>query len=720
MAQKNTTPAADGTRRREWNQQRLRRASQAAAEIGPLPKVKNPKRRKACSRSLLKFLVEYFPRTTGRKPFSADHERAIERMERCVRTGGQFVNIFPRGFGKTTLSENSALWAVLYGLRRHVLVLAADQGKACEIVESIKSELENNPLLAEDFPEVCYPIRQLEGRVQRAPSQTVDGERTDIGWRSDFVSLPVVAGSVASGAIVSAKGIMGASRGTKHKTASGEQQRPDLILPDDPQTDESAATPSQVAKRLGLINRLPHMGGHEAGTAVLVSATIIQPHDAIDQLSSSAEYASWQSERIPMVRKWPDTIDTNWRTYTEMRRSYAAGVIGDQARAHAEATEYYRANREAMDRGAEVTWEHCHRADELSALQHAMNLRIDHGEEAFASECQNAPLTRHDSSGLLTAEEICRKTSGFARSIVPAADQRIVGFVDVQKSVLFYCVAAWGEDFTGSIIEYGTFPRQTRAYFTKASLHPTLESTFPRADADGCIYQGLQALTTDLCSRVWKTPEGAELRLELCLIDEGYRTQLVHNFIRASKHAAQLKPSKGYADLARFRIPFLQTTRQPGDRYGRGFPWRERNVPNNRALRFIGYDTNWFKTFAHERLAVSAGSAGSLTLHDDKPAHHQVFADHLLSEYRVRMTNENTGRTIEEWTPKPERDDNDFFDCLVGVCVAGAVLGVTRTVISNPVPKREPAERKQRVSYLDHPQGLAAVQAPRRGRVRYL
>ena len=47
-------------------------------------------------------------------------------------------------------------------------------------------------------------------------------------------------------------------------------------------------------------------------------------------------------------------------------------------------------------------------------------------------------------------------------------------FVDVQASLLFFVVTAWEEDFTGYILDYGTFPDQRRQYFTLRDARHTL------------------------------------------------------------------------------------------------------------------------------------------------------------------------------------------------------------------------------------------------------
>ena len=73
------------------------------------------------------------------------------------------------------------------------------------------------------------------------------------------------------------------------------------------------------------------------------------------------------------------------------------------------ATDFYLANRKAMDAGAEVSWEARFNHDEISALQHAMNLKFQ-DETAFMSEYQNDPLpedTQIASRCLSTSRKRC-------------------------------------------------------------------------------------------------------------------------------------------------------------------------------------------------------------------------------------------------------------------------------------------------------------------------
>ena len=164
--------------------------------------------------------------------------KAIEKIETAVLTGGLFALAMPRGSGKSTLAETAAIWSMLYGHREFVTLIGATESAALEMLDSIKTELEVNENLAADFPEVCYPIEQLDGIANRCAGQHCGGERTRITWTSNEIVLPTIKDSKASGIIVRVAGITGRVRGMKYKRADGRSVRPSLVIIDDPVRQE--------------------------------------------------------------------------------------------------------------------------------------------------------------------------------------------------------------------------------------------------------------------------------------------------------------------------------------------------------------------------------------------------------------------------------------------------------------------------------------------------
>ena len=669
---KHTPEETSGARSYEdrRNAERDRQAEQSLAgrDIGPLPEVVNPDRKAACERNFQLFCESYFPETYA-LAWSPDHLKVIEKIETAVLRGGLFALALPRGSGKTTITESAALWSMLYGHREFVVLIGATESAALELLDSLKTELEVNERLAEDFPEVCYPVAQLEGIANRCAGQLYKGERTRITWTSNEIVLPTVEGSRASGIIVRVAGITGRIRGMKFKRSDGRSVRPSLVIIDDPQTSESAGSLEQTRKRVRVLaGDILGLAGPGQKISGIMPCTIIRPGDMADIILNRNTHPDWNGEKTRMVYRFPTNMKL-WEEYAEIRAE-ALRTEGNFQKA----TEFYLANREAMDAGAEVSWEARFNHDEVSALQHAMNLKFQ-DEAAFQSEYQNDPLpddTADDS--LLSVDEICAKINGLARRRVPLKCDRLTMFVDVQKALLFYVVIAWAEDFTGAVIDYGSWPDQHRHEYSLADANPSIQTLFPKAGFEGALYAALSALTDECLGREWEREDGAVLKIERALVDAnwGQSTDVVYQFCRQSSHAGVILPSHGRYVGASSK-PMTEYRKQQGDRLG--FNWMIPNVAGKRAIRHVIYDTNYWKSFIHARLAVPVGDKGSLTLYGRIPGAHQLFAEHLTAEYRVKT--QGRGRTVDEWKLKPQSHDNHFLDCVAGCAVCGSMLGAS-------------------------------------------
>ena len=669
---KHTPEETSGARSYEdrRNAERDRQAEQSLAgrDIGQLPEVVNPDRKAACERNFQLFCESYFPETYA-LAWSPDHLKVIEKIETAVLRGGLFALALPRGSGKTTITESAALWSMLYGHREFVVLIGATESAALELLDSLKTELEVNERLAEDFPEVCYPVAQLEGIANRCAGQLYKGERTRITWTSNEIVLPTVEGSRASGIIVRVAGITGRIRGMKFKRSDGRNVRPSLVVIDDPQTSESAGSLEQTRKRVRVLaGDILGLAGPGQKISGIMPCTIIRPGDMADIILNRNTHPDWNGEKTRMVYRFPTNMKL-WEEYAEIRAE-ALRTEGNFQKA----TEFYLANREAMDAGAEVSWEARFNHDEVSALQHAMNLKFQ-DEAAFMSEYQNDPLpddTADDS--LLSVDEICAKINGLARRRVPLKCDRLTMFVDVQKALLFYVVIAWAEDFTGAVIDYGSWPDQHRHEYSLADANPSIQTLFPKAGFEGALYAALSALTDECLGREWEREDGAVLKIERALVDAnwGQSTDVVYQFCRQSSHAGVILPSHGRYVGASSK-PMTEYRKQQGDRLG--FNWMIPNVAGKRAIRHVIYDTNYWKSFIHARLAVPVGDKGSLTLYGRIPGAHQLFAEHLTAEYRVKT--QGRGRTVDEWKLKPQSHDNHFLDCVAGCAVCGSMLGAS-------------------------------------------
>ena len=668
---------------------RARNAALALAgrDIGQLPSVENPDRKIHAASDFQLFCESYFPRTFH-LAWSDDHIKVMRRIEQAVLGGGLFAMAMPRGSGKTTICECACIWAVLNGHREFVCLIGSDEGHAMDMLESIKMELDGNELLLADYPEVVYPIQALDGIANRCNGQLYQGQRTHIGWTAKEVVLPTMPGSIASGAIIKVAGITGRIRGMKYKRSDGKTVRPSLVVLDDPQTDESARSLSQCATResilAGAVLGLAGPGNKISG---IMPCTVIRPGDMADNILSRDRHPEWNGERTKMVYAFPSD-EALWKRYAEIRaESMREGDAGEAA------TEFYRRNRDAMDEGAIIAWPERYNHDEESALQHAMNLKLQ-DEAAFFAEYQNEPLpevTANDNE--LSADQIASKLNRMQRSQIPIGCNYLSAFIDVQANLLFYLVAAWEDDFTGYVVDYGTWPDQHRPYFTLRDARMTLAAATKSNGIEGAIFGGLESLTGKLLGRDWQRDDGAMLRVDRCLIDAnwGSSTDVVYQFCRQSTHAGVVMPSHGRFAGASSQ-PFSEYKRRPGDRVGHN--WRIPNVHGKRAVRHIVYDTNYWKSFVHARFAVPMGDRGCLSLFGDSPEPHRLIAEHFTSEYRIKT--EGRGRTVDEWKLRPERGDNHWFDCLVGAAVAASLQGAALLGM-----EATPQKRSGRVSFAD-------------------
>jgi len=274
--------------------------SLAGRDIGELPTVVNPERKQRAERDFRFFCESYFPATFHLK-WSADHLKVIAKIEEAVLHGGLFAMATPRGMGKSSLCESACIWAVLYGHREFVCLIGSDEGHAVDMLESIKTELDSNDLLLEDFPEACHPIRCLDGIANRCSGQLYQGQRTHIGWTAREIVLPTMPGSKASGAIIKVAGITGRIRGMKSKTPEGRSLRPSLVVLDDPQTDESARSLSQCATRESILaGAVLGLAGPGKKIAGVMPCTVIRPGDMADNILNRDLHPEWNGPSSSM------------------------------------------------------------------------------------------------------------------------------------------------------------------------------------------------------------------------------------------------------------------------------------------------------------------------------------------------------------------------------------------------------------------------------------
>lgn len=255
--------------------------------------------RRAVSRvDPLAFALVYLPHhlrgdeTGGQVTFSEFHLDLVEQAKRWIVPDDRPAQhrdayVAPRGCGKSTwLFLILPMWAAAHGWRKFVAAFADSAAQAEMHLASFKHELDTNAALRADFPELCRPARR--------PTGTVAADRAGM--------LVTKAGFTFA-----ARGIDAASLGMK----VGEK-RPDLLILDDIEPDESSYSAYQKSKReRTLLDAILPLNVY---ARVVVVGTVTMPgsliHDLVKTVTLPSETpAEWVSAENFRCHYYPAIID---------------------------------------------------------------------------------------------------------------------------------------------------------------------------------------------------------------------------------------------------------------------------------------------------------------------------------------------------------------------------------------------------------------------------
>lgn len=218
--------------------------------------------------------------------FSDFHLDLAEHAKTWMNKTGPMENrrawIAARGSGKSTwLFLILPAWALAHGHRRYVAAFADTATQAETHLKSLKMELDTNELLRFDFPAFCSPGLRPDGRtVADDQALTVRG----------------------NGAVFMAKGIDSSALGAKVGS-----QRPDCLLFDDIEPDESNYSPSQKASRLATITQAVFPMNTSA--VVTFAGTVTMPgsviHDLVRSVTESGPPETWVIDERIKVHHYP-------------------------------------------------------------------------------------------------------------------------------------------------------------------------------------------------------------------------------------------------------------------------------------------------------------------------------------------------------------------------------------------------------------------------------
>lgn len=223
--------------------------------------------------------------------------------------------IAPRDAGKSTwLFKILPMWMAAHGHAKFVAAFADSGPQAKKHLSSFKRELEANPLLQSDFPDLCQPLKR-RGNVNVSDTQDL------YQAQSGFVFA-------AGGADASVLGM------------KVEDKRPDLLILDDLEPDEASYSDYQMQQRLSTLTDaiLPL----NIRARVILAGTVTMPgsitHQLIKATLPGEETEDWiGTERFkvhhykPILVEhdgtersmWPEKWPMDWLNTVRHTRSFA-------------------------------------------------------------------------------------------------------------------------------------------------------------------------------------------------------------------------------------------------------------------------------------------------------------------------------------------------------------------------------------------------------------
>ena len=270
----------------------------------------------------------------GLNPYKDAKE--IDKLKGCRRAIEA-----PRGHAKsTTFTFKDTIHAALYQYKHYVIILSDSSDQADGFLADIKTELEDNALIKEDFG-------SMEGKV----------------WKSNVILLK-------NGTKIESIGSGKKIRGRRHK-----QWRPDLIVLDDVENDENVNTPDQRKKLASWFYKAVSKAG-DTYTDIVYIGTLLHYDSLLAKVANNPEYKTVKYQGVISFASNQELWDAWEVIYTNLANENR----------QEDARNFYESNKEAMLKGIEVLWE-----AKLSYYD-LMIVKVSEGEASFNSEIQNDPI----------------------------------------------------------------------------------------------------------------------------------------------------------------------------------------------------------------------------------------------------------------------------------------------------------------------------------------
>jgi hypothetical protein len=216
-----------------------------------------------------RYLAAHFP-----QPLSRFHRWLVPELDGLHgRRGSRLDVVAPRGSAKSTWASFAyPLYAAVHGLEPYTQIISDTRDQAWGWLDAIREELEDNPLLARDYPHATGP-----GPV----------------WRKDRLRL-------RNGVVIEALGTGSKMRGRRH-----QQHRPTLIILDDPENDEHTTSAIQRERSWRWFTRAALNAG-SVDTNLIALGTALHRECLVLKLTRTG---GWRHRLFKALVSWPERRD---------------------------------------------------------------------------------------------------------------------------------------------------------------------------------------------------------------------------------------------------------------------------------------------------------------------------------------------------------------------------------------------------------------------------
>jgi len=639
-------------------------------ELGEIPNIADPLRALTAHNSLLSFGLTYFlgPDKMLKRPPSPRMRSFVDALELTVLTGGNRHVRWPRGKGKSTWLKIAAIWALVHGFRRFVVIIAATRPMADEMVAEIWKWCTEDPLFAADYPMFAVPLHDVALTPQRCRVQTYKGVKTHIveNARYSYKRFATLAGYPQTGGIIAARGADQAIRGLNI-----DSRRPDFVFLDDPQTDEDARS-TQPGGRVDKIEQriqgaLQGLGDTNTTLAAVMASTPIEPDD-ISERYASDRHGEWLTTTERLVTKFgpPDLITEYLKRLAQDNAAHDVLLAASRA--------WYNEHRAEIEKGSEVMdASDFDPALEVSAYQHALNRLHVMKARSFYAECQMTP-TSAQGVYRLDATKVAAQVNGYPfGTIPPQCEQGVLAYCDVNdEEGLRWEIAAFGKGRVVAILAYGRYPNDG----------PLAPSGTPLAAKPRYLAAAMHTVVSSI--------KAANFGVRGICFDGGWLTDTVAAVCREldGKDGVAVGWSKGFNSQGFSRWHHEKASSTPGLKAAEECHlWATSNGT------YLAINADYWKEVSQTSFLAPPLSEGSSSFYGDDTAFHFDFAAEVAAEELQSKVADRRYGSIYKWA---KRGFNHFGDCHAGVLAYGAIRGNFDTLARITASDVEMAARLRR------------------------